>query len=86
MFVIEEGTVAVGISGKNLELGPGDFFGELALLTEDATHTARVAAATPLRCLAIRRDDFDELLESEPRLAIRMLRTVPQRLINRTRD
>lgn len=85
LFVIEEGTVTVEASGKKIELGPGEFFGELALLSADATHTARVCAATPLRCLAIRRDDFDELLETQPRLAVTMLKTVAQRLINTTR-
>ena len=86
LFVIEEGTVTVETSGKKIELGPGEFFGELALLSAEATHAARVCAATPLRCLAIRRDDFDELLDSQPRLAVSMLKTVAQRLINTTRN
>lgn len=83
LFVIEEGTVVVELTGKPSELGPGDFFGELALLSEDATHTARVRVGTHLKALAIRRDDFEELLESQPRLAINMLKTVAQRLIKR---
>lgn len=86
LFVIEEGTVTVETPGKQIELGPGEFFGELALLSDEATHSARVCAATPLRCLAIRRDDFDQLLDSQPRLAISMLKTVAQRLINTTRS
>jgi CRP-like cAMP-binding protein len=85
LFVIEEGTVTVEVSGRSLELGPGEFFGDLALLTEEATHSARVCAATPLKCLAIRRDDFDALLEDQPRLAVSMLRTVAQRLADSTR-
>lgn len=85
LFVIEEGTVTVEMPGRRLELGAGEFFGELALLTEAANHSARVRVVSPLRCLAISRDDFDELLESQPRLAIRMLRTVAQRLVNATR-
>ena len=85
LFVIEEGTVTVQLPDRSLELGPGAFFGELALLTEDATHSARASAATQLRCLAIGRDDFDALLEDQPRLAIRMLKTVAQRLANLTR-
>ena len=35
MYMIREGTVAVELRTGTLELGPGDFFGELALLVED---------------------------------------------------
>jgi voltage-gated potassium channel len=83
LFVIEEGTVVVELPGKTSELGPGEFFGELALLHEDTGHTARVHVGTHLKALAIRRDDFEELLESQPRLAINMLKTVAGRLIKR---
>lgn len=80
LFVIEEGSVSVELPGRKVELGPGEFFGELALLHEHATHNARVCADTHLRCIAIARDDFDELLETQPRLAVTMLKTVAQRL------
>ena len=80
LFVIEEGSVEVELPGKKVELGPGEFFGELALLDEEGTHIARVSASSPLRCLALRRDDFHELLETQPRLAIAMLKAVARRL------
>ena len=80
LFIIEEGTVEVELPGKKIELGPGEFFGELALLDENATHMARVAASSALRCLALGRDDFLELLETQPRLAIAMLKAVARRL------
>ena len=80
LFIIEEGTVEVELPGKKIELGPGEFFGELALLDEKATHMARVCASSSLRCLALGRDDFHELLETQPRLAIAMLKTVARRL------
>ena len=86
LFIIEEGAVKVEAHGKTIELGPGEFFGELALLDEGATHSARVCAATPLKCLAIGRNDFDDLLTSEPRLAITMLRTVARRLSKSTSE
>jgi signal-transduction protein with cAMP-binding, CBS, and nucleotidyltransferase domain len=53
MFFISEGTVIVETKRDHVELGPGEFFGELALMTTDATRTARVRAQTPLRCLAL---------------------------------
>jgi CRP-like cAMP-binding protein len=79
MFVVEEGTVVVERSGKMIELGPGEFFGELALLTS-TTRTARVRAKTPARLLAISRSEFRQLLESEPRMAICMLEVLAKRL------
>lgn len=84
LFIIEEGSVTVDAHGKTLELGPGEFFGELALLDEGATHSARVCAATPLKCLAIGRSDFEDLLANEPLLAIAMLKTVARRLAKST--
>jgi CRP-like cAMP-binding protein len=80
LFVIEEGTVDVELPNRKIELGPGEFFGELALLAEDAVHVARVRAATEVRCLAVARDDFDGLLESEPSIAVSMLKVLARRL------
>lgn len=86
LFIIEEGSVTVEAHGKTIELGPGEFFGELALLDEGATHSARVCAASPLTCLAIGRSDFEELLAGEPRLALAMLKTVARRLAKSTSE
>ena len=83
LFVIEEGTAVVEVAGHPLELGPGESFGELSLLTDHA-RAARVRAKTPIRCLAISRHDFDSILESEPRLAIAMLRALAKRLVEFT--
>lgn len=80
LFVIEEGTVEVVLPNRRVELGPGEFFGELALLAEDAVHTARVRAASNLKCLALARDRFDGLLASEPSIAVSMLRVLARRL------
>lgn len=79
LFVLEEGSVVVERSGRRIDLGAGEFFGELALLDERA-HTGRVSATSRIRCLAIRRDDFDRLLDAEPKLAVAMLRTLARRL------
>jgi CRP-like cAMP-binding protein len=73
MFVLEEGTVEVQTpDGRSWELGAGEFFGELALLTDDP-RKARIRATTPVRCLAISRSDFQELLKEEPEIALAML-------------
>ncbi len=80
LFVMEEGRVRVELPRGDVELGPGEFFGELALLDEGAVHVARVSAATPVRALAIARDDFDRLLDEEPSMAVAMLKVLARRL------
>ena len=81
MFLIQEGTVVVELRSGGIELGPGDFFGELALLVEDGARVARVRATSPVRCLSIPREDFLALVESEPRFALAMLRELARRLV-----
>jgi CRP-like cAMP-binding protein len=81
MFVLLDGAVTVGVRGKRArELRPGDIVGELALLTPEALRTARVRAKTPVRCLAIAREDFRRILTDEPKVAIQVLETVATRL------
>jgi CRP-like cAMP-binding protein len=80
MFVIEDGTVVVEKRGWKTELGPGEFFGELALLNSHGERTARVRAKTDVRCLAVARRDFVRLLEQDPKLGIAMLETLAGRL------
>lgn len=80
MFVITEGTVEVVLpSGRTFTLGPGEFVGELSILA-DVERVARVRAAIPVRGLAISRAAFRDLLESEPRIALRMLPVLARRL------
>src|ERR671927_298203 len=50
-------------------LGPGDFFGELALLTEGGTRTARCRAKTDVRCIALDRAAFEDLVRQHPEIA-----------------
>jgi len=81
MFVILDGNVEVDVPNHEpLVLGPGEFFGELSLLT-DAPRVARVHAATPVRGLAIGRSVFTELLHDEPGIAVAMLPVLARRLV-----
>jgi CRP-like cAMP-binding protein len=84
LFVIEQGAVTVELRHHRIQLAEGECFGELALLNEDAVHTGRVSAATPLRCIAISRDDFDRLLDEEPQIARSLLRVLARRLATAT--
>jgi MFS family permease len=57
-YVIDEGIVSVTIDGHAVrQLGPGDFFGEIALL-RDVPRTASVAAREAVRLYALPRDAF----------------------------
>jgi CPA2 family monovalent cation:H+ antiporter-2 len=80
MFVLCEGNVEVELRSGKLPLGPGDFFGELALLVDDGARVARVRATTAVRCISIPRDDFLALVETEPSFALHMLRELARRL------
>jgi CRP-like cAMP-binding protein len=80
MFIVEDGEVAVELpSGGEAVLGHGEFFGEMALLT-DEPHSARVRAKTDVRCIALSRRDFSALLDAEPRVAVVMLPVLARRL------
>ncbi|HEU4526205.1 MAG TPA: cyclic nucleotide-binding domain-containing protein [Gemmatimonadales bacterium] len=80
MFVLEEGTVEIQTpDGRSWEYGPGEFFGELSLLT-DHPRNARVRAKTAVRCLAISRVDFAKLLREEPEIAVAMLPKLAERI------
>jgi CRP-like cAMP-binding protein len=80
MYVILEGRVSVENPGSDpIELGPGDFVGELALLIPEHVRSAWVRARTDLRCLEITGEEFDRLLEEEPQIARTMLPLLAQR-------
>jgi len=81
LFVILAGTALVEARGETLiEVGPGEFVGELALLVPQATRSARVRAKSDVRCLAFFAGDFQELLEDEPGIALAMLPVLAERL------
>ena len=86
MFLILDGTALVDWRGGSVELGPGAFFGELTLLAPGGARIARVRAASAMRCLAIPRDDAIELIESEPTVALAMLREVARRFASALPD
>jgi CRP-like cAMP-binding protein len=80
MFIITDGTVTVELPQGPVELGTGEFVGELPLLADGITRIARVRARTPVKALAISRMAFSELLERQPRVAVRMLPVLARRL------
>jgi CRP/FNR family cyclic AMP-dependent transcriptional regulator len=86
MFVVLDGTVSVEVRGGfHAELERGNFFGEIALLVPSG-RVARVRAASHARCLTVPRDEFLELVEGEPSVALKMLRELARRLSDITPD
>ena len=81
MFIILEGEAVVELRSASYELGPGDFFGELALLVPGATRVGRVRAKGSVRCLAFPRQEFLALLDSEPGVTRALLDEVARRLV-----
>jgi CRP-like cAMP-binding protein len=78
-FVILDGSASVRRTGKRaVKLGPGDFFGELALL-DAAPRNATVEADTEVLTMRLGRAAFTKVLESEPKVAIAMLRALAAR-------
>ena len=86
MFVILDGTASVEWRGGSVNLDAGTFFGELTLLAPGGRRNARVRAATEMRCLAIPRDAALEVIESEPSIALAMLREVARRFASALPD
>ena len=80
MFFVCDGTVEVEARESTRKLGPGDFFGELALLTEGGTRTARVRAKTDVRCIAFDRAGFEDLVREHPDIAATLLESALTRL------
>lgn len=79
-FLITHGRVEVWHQDHRIRtLGPGEFFGEMALM-EERPRSATVTAAERTTCLQLVRWDFRALLKENPDLAVRMLEVVVQRL------
>jgi CRP-like cAMP-binding protein len=80
LFLILDGQCSVTIGGKEkAKLGPGDFFGEVALL-DGGPRTATVTAITPVRLVGITGWVFRGLLMEHPSIALRTLESVAGRL------
>ena len=75
-FVIEEGQAVVTVGGdERRKLGPGDYFGEVALLNESA-RTATITAETDLRCYGLTSWEFRPLVETHGSIAWKLLQAM----------
>ena len=79
MYFLLEGRTEVDVGGRFHRLGPGDFFGEMAVLGVKK-RLATVKAIEPVEALKIPATRFQELLLDNPSLAIAMMKTLVERL------
>jgi CRP/FNR family transcriptional regulator, cyclic AMP receptor protein len=79
-YVIESGEVTVTIGGDfRATLGPGDYFGEIALLDEGA-RIATVTATTDLECYGLTLWEFRPLVEANGVIGWKLLQTLAREL------
>ena len=68
-YLIGSGAVSVSINKKKVtELGDGDFFGEMALVT-DLPRTATITVLEPTDLFLLYKKDFKKILLSKPKIA-----------------
>jgi CRP/FNR family transcriptional regulator, cyclic AMP receptor protein len=78
--VIESGSAAVSIEGRHInDLGPGDFFGEIALL-KTPRRTASVETTSPMRAAVISGANFRAMIREFPEVAEKVRAVMEARL------
>lgn len=88
LYIVKNGNVRITMmAGEGEELGllllgPGEFFGELALVQE-SSRLVTARAETPVDLLVMTRKDFQSLVDLEPRAAARALMVITKLLAMR---
>ena len=79
-YVIAEGRIAVIRNGRKIaELGPGEIFGEIALL-DRLPRTAACKALTDVTLLELKQKDFESVLKESPTITRKLLTALAARL------
>lgn len=79
-FVIESGQARVSVEGEHrAELGPGDYFGEIALI-DGGPRTATVIAASDLVCYGLTFWEFRPLVEGNGAIGWKLVQALAKRL------
>jgi CRP/FNR family cyclic AMP-dependent transcriptional regulator len=79
-FIIDEGDAKVTVGGEErARLGPGQYFGELALIDE-GTRTATITAETELKCYGLTSWEFRPLVEGNSQIAWKLLQALAKQL------
>jgi CRP-like cAMP-binding protein len=79
-FALIDGTADVERGGKKIaKLGPGDFFGEIALIAK-TPRNATIKTTSAVRALVITDRAFRQLLDHSPKIQITVLTALAERL------
>jgi CRP/FNR family transcriptional regulator, cyclic AMP receptor protein len=79
-FVVEEGQADVSVGGESkASIGPGDYFGEIALINE-SPRTATLTASTDMVCYGMTSWDFKPLVESNSAIAWKLLTAMAEKM------
>lgn len=79
-FVVESGEADVTVGGEAKgSIGPGDYFGEIALL-KDSLRTATITARTDMVCHGMTAWEFRPLVESNSEIAWKLLTAMAEKL------
>jgi CRP/FNR family transcriptional regulator len=79
-FVVEEGQADVQVGGESKgTVGPGDYFGEIALINE-SPRTATLTASTDMVCYGMTPWDFRPLVESNSTIAWKLLTAMAEKM------
>jgi len=89
MYVIKEGKVRITKIQNNKEktidiIGPGDMFGEMALIDNDR-RTATVIAETDVTLIRVDKNNFEILAKNNPQWAIKLLKSFSRRIYDAKR-
>ena len=90
LYIVKSGNVRITVmAGEGQELGllllgPGEFFGELALIQE-ASRLVSARAETPVELLLLTRKDFQALLDLDPRTGTRIVTMIAKLLAMRVK-
>lgn len=80
LFIVVEGTVRVDRNGTTIATrGPGEFFGEMALVSE-GTRMATATCESDCRFLVLAHREFHSLMDEFPTMKMRVLETLAERV------
>lgn len=78
-FIIADGNANVSVGGEHrTTLGPGDHFGEIALI-DDGVRSASIIAATDLLCYGLTPWEFRPFVEEHPQVAWAFMQVLARR-------
>jgi GNAT superfamily N-acetyltransferase len=77
-YMVLEGTMDILSAEHHMLVGhvePGDFLGEISLVAQKP-HNATAVAATPVKVIALKHDDFENLISRYPRIGVKVMRNI----------